>query len=97
MDPWNTHTRSLCIGVSRTCSFEYSQVCEYFTEIDYETLESIKDEELFASKYDSQKVRIKTPDIVMVFSNDEPSKSMLAKDHWKLFFIENDQLKEHNI
>ena len=32
----------------------------------------------------------------MVFGNDEPNTSKLAKDRWKLFFIENGQLKEHN-
>ena len=40
------------------------------TEINYEMLESIKDGKLFSSKYDSQRVRVKTPNIVMVFSNN---------------------------
>ena len=55
----------------------------------------IKDGEL--SKYDSQRITVNTPNILMVFSADEPNRSRLAKDSWKLFFIENDQLKEHNI
>ena len=66
-------------------------------EVNYEMLESLKDGELFASKYDSQRIKVKTPNIVMVFSNDAPNTSRLAKDCWKLFFIENDQLKECNI
>ena len=33
----------------------------------------------------------------MVFSSDEPKTSKLPKDSWKLFFIENDQLKECNM
>ena len=66
------------------------------TEINYEMLEGIKDGKLFSSKYDSQKVSIDTPNIVMVFSNDEPNTSRLPKDHWKQFFIENDHLKERN-
>ena len=37
------------------------------TEINYEMLESIKDWKLFASKYDSQRIRVNTPNIVMVF------------------------------
>jgi len=59
------------------------------TEIDYEMLESIKDGKLFTSKYDSQRIKVNTPNIVMVFSNDEPNTTKLAKDRWKLFFIEN--------
>ena len=37
------------------------------------------------------------PNIVIVFSNDEYNTSKLTKDRWKLFFIENDQLKERNV
>ena len=66
------------------------------TEINYDMLEGIKDGKLFTSKYDSQRIKVNTPNIVMVFSNDEPNTSKLAKDRWKLFFIENDQLKERN-
>ena len=51
----------------------------------------------FPSKYDSQRIKVKTPNIVMVFSNDEPNTSKLAKDLWKLFCIENDELKEQYI
>ena len=55
----------------------------------------IKDGKL--SKYDSQRINVNTPNILMVFSNDAPNTSRLAKDCWKLFFIENDQLKECDI
>ena len=37
------------------------------TEINYEMLESIKDGKLFSSKYDSQRIKVNTPNIVMVF------------------------------
>ena len=57
-------------------------------------LEGIKDRELFPSKYDSQRITENTPNILMVFSNDEPNTSKLANDLWTLFFIENYQLKE---
>ena len=67
-----------------------------FTETNYEILEGLKDGKLFSSKYDSQKVRINAPNIAMVFSNDEPNTSRLAKDRWKLLFIENYQLKKRN-
>ena len=61
------------------------------TEIDYDMVESIKDGKLFVLKYDSRRIKVKTPNIVMVFSNDAPNTSRLTKDRWKLFFIENDQ------
>ena len=62
-------------------------------EINYEMLEGIKDGELFPSKHDSQRIKVKTPNIVMVYSNDGPNTNKLAKDRWKLLFIENDELK----
>ena len=77
--------------------FNVGKCVDTFTEINYEMLEGIKDGELFSSKYDSQRIKVKTPNIVMVFSNDGPNTSKLAKDRWKLFFIENDELKEQDI
>ena len=65
--------------------FNIAKCVDTFTEINYEMLEGIKDGELFSSKYDSQRIKVKTPNIVMVFSNDEPNTSRLAKDRWKLF------------
>jgi len=50
------------------------------TEINYEMLESIKDGKLFTSKYDSQRIKVNTPNIVMVFSNEAPNTTKLAKD-----------------
>ena len=66
-----------------------------FDQINYDMLEGIKDGEL--SKYDNQRITLNTQNVVMVFSSDEPNTSRLAKDRWKLFFIKNDQLKEHII
>ena len=43
------------------------------------------------------RIKVKTPNIVMVFSNDEPKTSRLAKDRLKLFSIENELIKERNI
>ena len=77
--------------------FNIAKCVDTFTEINYEMLEGIKDGELFSSKYDSQRIKVKTPNIVMVFSNDEPNTGKLAKDRWKLFCIENDELKERYI
>ena len=77
--------------------FNIGKSVDTLTEINYDMLEGIKDGELFASKYDSQRITVNTPNILMVFSNDAPNTSRLAKDRWKLFLIENDQLKECNI
>ena len=77
--------------------FNIGKSVDTLTEINYDMLEGIKDGELFTSKYDSQRITVNTPNILMVFSNDAPNTSRLAKDRWKLFFIENDQLKECNI
>ena len=77
--------------------FNIGKSVDTLSEINYNKLEGIKDGELFASKYDSQRITVNTPNILMVFSNDKPNTSKLAKDRWKLFFIENDQLKERNI
>ena len=61
-------------------------------KIDYEVLDDLKDGDAFASKYSSQELKIKEPNMVLVFSNDTPDTKELASDRWKLFFIVNDQL-----
>ena len=38
-------------------------------EVNYEVLEKIKDGKLLASKYDSKELRIRAPNVVIVFSN----------------------------
>ena len=77
--------------------FNIGKSVDTLTEINYDMLESIKDGKLFTSKYDSQRLKIRVPNVVMVFSNDEPNTTKLAKDRWKLFSIESDQLKEYSI
>ena len=65
--------------------------------VNYEVLEDLKDGAAFASKYNSQQLKIKTPNVVMVFSNEKPDTSQLAMDRWKLFYIENDFLVEKQV
>ena len=65
-----------------------------FEEVNYEVLEDLKDGDAFASKYNSQQLKIKVPNVVMVFSNNQPNTRELATDRWKVFQIENDQLEE---
>ena len=57
----------------------------------------MKDGEAFASKYDSQQLKIRVPNVVMVFSNSPPNISQLAKVRFEVFHIINDQLQKRNM
>ena len=48
--------------------FNIAKCVDTFTKINYEMLKGIKDGELFQSKYDSQRIKLNTPNKVMVFS-----------------------------
>ena len=66
-----------------------------FENVNYEMLEALKDGDAFAEKYDSEKLKIKTPNVVMVFSNHFPETKELAIDRWKVFTIEDNILVEN--
>ena len=68
-----------------------------FEQINYDALEKMKDGEAFASKYDSQQLKIRVPNVVMVFSNSPPNISQLAKVRFEVFHIINDQLQKRNM
>ena len=57
----------------------------------------MKDGEAFASKYDSQQLKIRVPNVVMVFSNSPPDVRELAKVRFRVFNINNNQLQKKNI
>ena len=63
-----------------------------FEGVNYEVLEKIKDGKLLASKYDSKELRIRTPNVVVVFSNDSPNVGELAVDRWRIFSIKENKL-----
>ena len=65
-----------------------------FEQINYDALEKMKDGEAFASKYNSQQLKIRVPNVVMVFSNSVPNVSQLAKVRFKVISIINDQIVE---
>ena len=65
-----------------------------FDTVNYEVLEKIKNGRILASKFDSVELKLRTPNIVVVFSNDRPEVNQLAHDRWKIFSIENDDLVE---
>ena len=62
--------------------------------VNYEVLEDLKDGDAFAAKYHSQQLKIRTPNVVMVFSNERPNTDQLALDRWKLLYITDDNLEE---
>ena len=68
-----------------------------FEVINYDALENMKDGEAFASKYDSQQLKILIPNVVMIFSNFPPNISQLAKVRFEVFHIINDQLQKRNM
>ena len=65
--------------------------------VNYEVLEDLKDGDAFAAKYNSQQLKIRTPNVVMVFSNERPNTDQLALDRWKLLYITDDNLEERQV
>ena len=65
--------------------------------VNYEVLEDLKDGDAFAAKYNSQQLKIRTPNVVMVFSNEGPDTNQLAIDRWKLLYITDDNLEERQV
>ena len=65
--------------------------------VNYEVLEDLKDGDAFAAKYNSQQLKIRTPNVVMVFSNERPNTDQLALDRWKLLYITDDNIEERQV
>lgn len=76
--------------------FNIGKSMKKFDQINYD-LEKMKDGEAFASKYDSQQLKIRVPNVVMVFSNSPPDVKALAKVRFRVFHINNNQLQKKNI
>ena len=62
-------------------------------EVAYGLLENIKDGYLVSVKYKTKEVKIKIPNVVMVFSNDYPDEKQLSKDRWEVYTIDDDELE----
>ena len=60
----------------------------------YRILEDIKDGAATSSKYDSQVIKFKTPNIIMVFSNVRPNTERLSADRWEVYIPTEDGIKE---
>ena len=63
-------------------------------EAAYGLIENIKDGLLMSAKYKTKRLKIKTPNTVIVFSNFLPDKAMLSTDRWKIYSIVNDILEK---
>ena len=62
----------------------------------YKLLKSIKDGSAIAGIYNSKKLILKKPNILIVFANNEPYRSKLSKDRWKILKITNNfKCSEH--
>ena len=61
----------------------------------YSILEYIKDGSATATKFDSEHINFKTPNVVMVFSNSDPDTRQLSKDRWLIFHILKSGLNDH--
>ena len=77
--------------------FNIGKSMKKFDQMNYDALEKMKDGEAFASKYDSQQLKIRVPNVVMVFSNSPPDVRELAKVRFRVFNINNNQLQKKNI
>merc|ERR1712082_18419 len=82
--------------MGKTCSkltdiFLFNVVrSEYLDTEQYRILECIKDRKAVNGKYNSQKLKFKKPDVLMVFSNREPDQNKLSKDRWVILKISKD-------
>ena len=60
----------------------------------YRILEDIKDGQATTSKYDNDNIRFKTPNTVMVFSNQYPKVQNLSGDRWQIYNANQDGLND---
>ena len=58
----------------------------------YKLLEDIKDGQATTSKYDNDNIQFKTPNTVMIFSNEYPNLNRLTNDRWLVLHPNNDGL-----
>ena len=58
----------------------------------YSILENIKDGSAISSKYNSEIIRFKTPNSVIVFTNNQPDKHRLSADRWRVYSINKEGL-----
>ena len=60
----------------------------------YRILEDIKDGQATTSKYDNDVIKFKTPNTVMIFSNQYPRTFKLSSDRWKIYNANQNELND---
>ena len=60
----------------------------------YKVLENIKDGEATATKFDNDIIQFRTPNTVMIFSNQYPKMHKLSRDRWIVFHANKDGLND---
>ena len=86
------HIMSRC-PLATTDMFLFNhQRCISSDDCCYSLLEMIKDGYASAPKFQGALLRIKTPNMVIVFSNREPRMHSLSLDRWKVFSIRDGKL-----
>ena len=86
------HITSRC-SLATTDMFLFNhQRCVSSEECCYSLLEMIKDGYASASKFQFALLRIKTPNLVIMFSNREPRMHSLSLDRWEVFSIKEGKL-----
>ena len=78
--------------LSTTDIFLFNEPRSHDTQ-NYTVLESIKDGCATSTKYGSQVLNFKTPNIVVIFSNQNPQMSRLSTDRWRVCTITKDGLR----
>ena len=63
----------------------FNHPCSTRETIAYDMLEGIKDSHKVSAKYDTQGLFFKTPNTVIVFSNEFPMTGALKKDRWSIY------------
>ena len=59
----------------------------YINDVNYKILEKIKDGKATSIKYHAKKMRFKTPNVILVFSNMYPNTGEFSEDRWLIFKI----------
>ena len=72
--------------------FLFNHPCSTSETIAYDLLEGIKDGYKVSAKYDTRGLFFKTPNTVIVFSNNFPNTEALKKDRWRIYKILGEEL-----
>ena len=71
--------------------FNVPRSSDSLNECSYSVMEAIKDGCATSTKYNSTPLRFKTPNVVMVFSNEPPLVNQLSSDRWRIYKISKNE------